>query len=244
MQSTRKPSSAPLSGPDSSQADVHDQTGALPLRRAQVPADGHPTVPAPASGDVPPGPPPEGAKPDNSAAEPAWWQAFVISQGVTSTRTPERILRERSGRTAGVATRDSVPAAPQRPVRVSTSSPLEQRPVPRLREESVVRNQIAALRSAYATRGSEGPTSEDATRAPALRPPAESPRVIDATPPAEPQQSQSAEPVAPEPGASSAARPSQAETAQPASFTLRFPVSFSWSLGDYRIESLSVSALS
>jgi S-DNA-T family DNA segregation ATPase FtsK/SpoIIIE len=119
------------------------------------------------------------------AVAPSWWQAFVVDKGVTSTRTPERFLRDRNGRPPA-SQPDSLAPVPRvtpagvRPrvgPRSGASAPKAALPTSvRLRAEPVqepaVRNQIAELRSAYA---SSQPTTQtpEPTPAPEVAQPTE-----------------------------------------------------------------------
>ncbi|MCB5175778.1 DNA translocase FtsK [Microvirga lenta] len=203
--------SAPFPSPDSHQSDSRAD--------AHPPRGGHDHAQKAASAA---GPDQTGSEPGNRGVEPAWWQAFVVSAGVTSTRTPEKFLRERSGRSS------SAPApAPQRPVApVRTPSAPPQR-----HEEPPVRNQIAALRSAYASQAPDdraAPSNKVPEREhPGPRAPLEARRGVQAEPVREADEVSASE-VMP-----------SAEVARPVPFTAPYAVSFSWHMGDYQVDSVA-----
>ncbi|WP_147021766.1 hypothetical protein, partial [Microvirga aerophila] len=119
------------------------------------------------------------------AVAPSWWQAFVVDKGVTSTRTPDRFLRERSGRPAesrpdAVAPAPRVaPAGVRSSVNPRTGAPAQKVAPPtsvRLRAEPIqeptVHNQIAELRSAYAS-STPGAQAPEPVPSPVIAQPAE-----------------------------------------------------------------------
>ena len=83
---------------------------------------------------------------------PAWWQAFVVA-GATCTRTPDRFLRERNGRTGGSASQKRAEsAAPSPEAVVPPVSQVAEQPAS---GEPAVRRQMATLLATYPSRVGE-----------------------------------------------------------------------------------------
>ncbi|MGO4573637.1 DNA translocase FtsK, partial [Microvirga sp. 2TAF3] len=168
MQSTQKPPFYPSLHADSKDADQAHQAeraNILSLRRAAGSEGVSKPVAAlqslPSSGfDERDEAPLNGSAGKREAAEPAWSRAFVTSDGARFTRTPDRVLRKRNGKTEsgviGVIGQDNAAIAP---LALSASPATGARPSSGQvqRDDSVQQKkqavaQIARLRAEFASR--------------------------------------------------------------------------------------------